>query len=97
VTYPFSQRPFFFEFKQILEDHGCEYKSLECKLDSLTALYTVPYFERDMGDRKLRAVVIYKDEERVEFSDIRRICRTLEIPASIFGLTLADWFDPDDF
>ena len=53
-------------------------KILEVKLDR-TDFYTVPNFERDMGDRILRAVVNFEDHDRVEFSDIRRICRALEI------------------
>ena len=39
---------------------------------------------------------VLEDHDRVEFSDIRRICRTLESPVSRFGLTLTDWFDPPD-
>ena len=91
-AYPFSQRPTFLEFKRTLAEYGCEYTSLDCRLDS-AAFYTVPYFERDMGGRTLRCVAIFQDDERVEFSDIRRICRTLEVPPGIFGLDLTDWYE----
>ena len=95
-SYPFSPRPYFIEFKQILcDEFGCEFKILEVNLDR-TTFYTVPNFERDLGGRILTAVVNFEDNDRVEFSDIRRICRALEIPVSRFGLTLSDWFDPPD-
>jgi hypothetical protein len=91
--YPFSQRPLFIDFKKRLaEDFGCEYKTMECKLDS--DFYTVPYFERDLAGRVLRCVAIFEDDARLEFSDLRRICRILEIPPAEFGLDLKGWFEP---
>jgi len=90
--YPHSQSPLFSEFKERLKEHGCEYKSLQCRLDTPNAFYTVHYFERDMGNRLLRVAAEFEDGQRVEFSDIRRICRQLEVPTVAFGLDLTDWF-----
>jgi hypothetical protein len=94
--YPFSQRPYFVEFKKRLtEEFGCEYKILEFKLDALE-FYTVPCFERNIGGRVVRTVAIFDDYDRLEFSDIRRICRTLEIPPAEFGLDLtSEWFNSE--
>jgi hypothetical protein len=94
-AYPFSQSPLFSEFKERLKEFGCEYKSLKCKLDG-EDFYTVPYFERDVGGRLLRCVVVFEDDDRVQFSDLRRICRILEVPAAAFGLDLdlSDWLEP---
>jgi len=91
-AHPFAPQPTFSEFKRVLAEYGCEYTNLECRLDS-QAFYTVPYFERDMGGRKLRCVAIFEDDDRVQPADIRRICRTLEVPASLFGLDLTDWYE----
>jgi hypothetical protein len=96
VAYPFSQRPLFSEFKLILEEqYECDYKVLPCTTDP-PLLDSVSYFERDTAGRKLRAVAIFADHERMEFSDIRRICRQLEVPTQAFGLILEDWFDTDE-
>jgi hypothetical protein len=84
--------PLFSEFKQLLGEYGCEYKLLECRLETTDVFYTVPYFERDMGGRLLRCAVFFEDDDRVEFSDIRRICRMLEVPTAIFGMDVTDWF-----
>lgn len=65
---------------------------MQCKLDTPDAFYTIRYFERDMGGRLLRETAEFEDDDRVEFSDIRRICRALEVPTVIFGLDLTDWF-----
>jgi hypothetical protein len=97
-AYPFSQRPLFVDFKTILcEEFGCVFNVLEFQLNS-TDFYSVPHFERNMAGRQLRASAIFEDYDRLEFSDVRRICRTLEIPAARFGLTLTElWtLDPDD-
>jgi hypothetical protein len=93
-AHPFSQRPLFIDFKKrLIEEYGCKYEVMECKLDG--DFYTITYFERDIGSRALRAVTVFEDDDRVEFSDIRRICRTLEIPPAPFGLDLTDWYELD--
>lgn len=95
-AYPFSQQPTFSQFKQILDNYGCEYVELKCHVDD-EDWYMVPYFVRDIGGRRLTAVAIYESDERVAVSDVRRICGKLNVPTEIFGLTLTDWFDPDGF
>ena len=92
-AYPFSQQPKFSEFKQRLQEYGCDYLTLECHLEPHGS-YTVPYFLREVGDRKLTAVAVFDDDERVEFSDIRRICQKLEVPTEPFGLNLTDLDEP---
>ena len=94
AAYPFSQSPLFLDFKKrLVDEYECEHKTMEFRLGG--DFRTIPYFERQVGDRRLRATVFFNDEDRVEFSDLRRICRALEVPPEAFGLELEGWYDPD--
>lgn len=67
---------------------------MEWKLD--LDFRAIPYFERQVGQRALRAVAYFTDDEIVEFSDIRRICRALEVPPAAFGMDIEGWYDSDE-
>jgi hypothetical protein len=92
-AYPFSQRPTFSEFKQALQKQGCQYLTLNVQVGKQDS-YPVPYFMREVGGEPLTAVAVFDDDERVEFSDIRRICKKLQVPTDIFGLDLTDLDEP---
>jgi hypothetical protein len=94
AAYPFSQIPLFADFKKrLIEEYQCEFKTTQFPVND--QVYDWPYFERQFGSRRLRAAAVFKDTDRVEFSDIRRICRTLEVPPAAFGLDLEGWYDAD--
>ena len=92
MPYPFAPLPTFAELKTILEqEFGCEFKHDLRVLDEVkNHIYSITYFERDMGGEVLDCVVIFPDDEneRVQLTLLRSIIHRLRLDPRRFGLDL---------
>ena len=95
MPYPFAPLPTFRELKTILEEEfGCEFKKDLVILDLIrNYVYSVTYFERDMGGEILNCVVLFPDDEneRVQLMLLQNIIRRLRLDPRRFGLDLDDF------
>ncbi len=92
MPYPFAPLPTFAELKEILEhEFGCEFKQDLQILNIVNDhIYSITYFERDMGGEILDCVVIFPEDEneRVQLTLLRSIIHRLRLDPHRFGLDL---------
>lgn len=90
MAYPFTRALSFGQFRERLEkEFNCEFKEEPLIINDKGKSDLIYYFQRTVDNKVLRCSLFIKSQnDMCQFSFVRYVCKSLQIPPKEFGLVL---------